>query len=209
MSLDSNKLYYGNANIRERDLVTETERVLVQVGRDPVVQAGNMLWYEGRCIPTGGSRPPCIFEADLHLRKQDETSDTLLVTESGQGAFETRGGYGISGDYVVWASDMVGELTLYQISTGARKVLSIPYTSARHPLIDGNLVVWLNQEKEHEYSLKVYDISNGNVLTLPNPARVAIQPHALIGQRLIYTTGDVRSLTGDLFLLDLGLSGSR
>jgi hypothetical protein len=237
LALEDGVFYYhrgisDGVAIVARDILTGSERILVYrqfrvepngtrsadvLFQDIRVKDGVLLWSESRYKPDS---PPTNSESSLHMLKLDGTmSDTVLATALGN-----LRGFDLSGDNVVWAfsplnladpPDASNRVTLYNIRTGVKKLISPEGIRASDPIIRGNLVVWAEgtsalsfQEPSRPYNttMKLYDIESGATYALFRQSTF-ITPLAISGKMLAFTQQDRINDTTGLYLIELPASG--
>jgi len=237
LAVENGVLYYYHAvtdgrTLFARDIATDREHVVVERPFDTlpdgnkvagdifervVVRDGVLVWSEIHYEP---GVPQTNAEWSLHMMKVDGTvGDTVLAT--GPAALR---GFDVSGDNVVWSfgsSNLAdpptesNRVTLYNIRTGVKMVLSPTGVRGSDPIIKGNLVVWAEGTDYFPFQgrngavnamMKVYDIDTGGMYTLFRQSSF-VAPVAIVGDNsLAYTLYDQMKGTTGVYILELPAS---
>jgi hypothetical protein len=211
IALAGDVLYYSGIinqqrGVVARNLTTGVEEILVADGRRPVAADGALLWSKevASCNPPS-THPPCIFDGILYMRKSGDTKDILVHRSPGQDSFRGPQGYDLSHGRVVWSGTSEG-VRLYDANTSTLNIIFNRHAS--YPLIRGNLVAWVGEEKRTK--LILYDTNTGQFTTPVSVMDARIETEAIVGQEAIaYRLGGPAQwredlAQGDLYILELG-----
>jgi len=207
IALDTTTLYYtdkwtGHTGIFAYDLATNAERQIydkVPVAGSQVASDGALLWTQEVASGTNKERTLRLYRA---------ANSTVVTLSSGIGGFT---GYGVSGSNVVYSfyGTIASQTTyLYNMDTGARKVVA--FGAASNPVIQGKRIAWVRwpsvESGESEgWKIETYNIDTGAVQTVASGLRA--MPRNLVpleGDKLAFAAdNDLTSPGSELYLLDL------
>jgi|GEM_PF-1650773 len=203
IALEGGIMYYAGSigtgvGLIARNLSTREETVIAEGGQDPVIDNGNLVWYQG----LGPCGKACIRAWELYLRKKGDTKAILVAKEPGVQTSSIPGNHDISGDNIVWSGPVEERVHLYNISTGNKGIMSV--LPAAHPVVSGNLVAWSAIEPSDYHArywnygtVKLYDIASGQIWDPYAEGRPRLRPEAFIRQEYVTVT----TTTGDVALL--------
>jgi hypothetical protein len=210
IALDQMALYYTDnwpqhTGIFAQDLSTGNERQIY----DKVPALNSLVAADGSLLWTQETTNGANTERTLRLYRAD--SGAVMTLASGIGAFA---GYGVSGDYAVYSfyGTIANQTTyLYNIKTGARKVVA--FGAASNPVILNNRVAWVRWPSAESgesdgWKIESYNINTGATTTLSSGLRTMPRSLVLLSHNRLAFAADLDLTTRgfELYLLDLTLT---